>query len=142
MNKLLGQISAEKQGRLNDIALLVFRVGVGLAMVYQHGFKKLAVVMGDDPIKFADPLGLGDATTMYIAVFAEFVCASLIVIGLFTRWATIPLMITMLVVVFIVKMGQGFGEQEMAFMYLMSLIAIFLMGPGKYSLDYKLSGGK
>lgn len=141
MSKLFGVITEENQNKLTDIAILALRVFAGLAMVYGHGFKKLAKLTGDDPIQFADPLGVGMELTLYVAILAEFVCASLIVIGLFTRWATIPLIITMSVAAFLVKMSQGFGEMELPLLYLFVFLAILLVGPRKYSLDHKLSGG-
>lgn len=142
MSKIFGFIKPDNQNRLTNVAMLVLRIVAGLAMVYGHGFKKLMMIFGDEPIKFANPLGVGEEVTLYIAILAEFVCASLIVIGLFTRWATIPLMITMLVAAFLVNMSKGFGAMEMALLYFTIFLVIFLVGPGRYSLDHKLSGGK
>jgi uncharacterized membrane protein YphA (DoxX/SURF4 family) len=54
--------------------------------------------------------GLGlpfPALMAWMAVLAEVVGASLLLIGLATRWATIPLMVTMLVAVFAVHFENG-----------------------------------
>ncbi|MDX1685708.1 MAG: DoxX family protein [Saprospiraceae bacterium] len=142
MSKVFAFIAYEKLGKLTSLGLLILRVGVGLSMVYGHGFPKLVKFFGDDPIRFGNPLGLGEEVTFVIAILAEFLCASLVVIGLFTRWATIPLMLTMLTVIFFVKWGDPFGEWELPAMYLFSFAVIFLVGPGRYSLDYKLIGGR
>ena len=44
--------------RRSDIALLLIRIIFGGAMIYGHGWGKLMRILGDDPIKFADPFGL------------------------------------------------------------------------------------
>ena len=133
-------MNAKDQNQLTNVALLILRVGVGLAMVYAHGFQKLMKLFGDDPIKFADPIGLGQIPSFYLVTFAEFFCAALVIVGLFTRWAVVPLIITMFVALFMVHWPNPFTEGETTFLYLLSFIVIFLLGPGKYALDSKLVG--
>jgi putative oxidoreductase len=119
----------------NDWALLLLRITFGGAMLYGHGWGKLMRALGDDPIKFADPFGLGPEFSLYLAVFAEVVCAALLIIGLFSRWATIPLIITMLVAIFYAHAGDPFGKIEKGLMYLVVYVSLLLTGPGWYSLD-------
>lgn len=118
-----------------DISLLLFRLYVGFAMFYGHGLRKFNKLIGDEDIAFADPFGIGPVPSLALAVFAEAFCSFLIVLGLFTRWATIPLVITMLVAWLMVHSGDPFGDQELPVFYLVSYIVIFLQGPGWYSLD-------
>ena len=140
MSKLFGFMNTQDQSRFTDIGLLILRVTTGLTMVYAHGFQKLTKLMGDQPIRFADPIGIGELPGFYLTTFAEFVCASLIILGLFTRWATVPLIIAMFVAVFLVNWPKPFTEGETAFLYLSACVVIFLLGPGKYALDAKLVG--
>jgi putative oxidoreductase len=91
-------------------------------------------------IKFGDPIGLGPGISLGLAVLAEFACAILVGIGLFTRWATIPLIITMSVAAFVVHAQDPFGYQEKALLYLLIYISILIFGPGKYSIDQAGSG--
>ena len=70
-----------------------------------------------------------------LTVFAEVLCAALIVVGLFTRWAVIPLIVTMLVAIFIIHIGDPFEKMEMAIIYLTAYAAIGWAGPGRFSLD-------
>ncbi len=86
-------------------------------------------------MKFGDPLGLGSATSLHLSAFAEFVCAILIILGLFTRLATIPLIINMAVVFLIVHSVDDFGTKEMSLLYLGLFLTLFFTGPGKYSAD-------
>ena len=88
-----------------------------------------------DPTKFADPFGIGTPASLGLTVFAEVLCAVLIVVGLFTRWAVIPLIVTMLVAIFVIHIDDPFKKMEMAILYLIPYVALYLMGPGKYSVD-------
>jgi len=111
-----------------DISLLLLRLYVGFAMFYGHGLRKFNKLLGDEEITFADPFGIGPAPSLALAVFAEVFCSVLIVLGLFTRWATIPLIITMLVAWLMVHSGDPFGDQELPVFYLVSYIVLFLQG--------------
>ena len=104
-------------------------------MAFGHGWGKLMRLMGDEPIKFMDFLGLGPTISLGLVAFAEFFCSILLILGLFTRWAAFFLMFTMCVAVFY----RHFGEfAEKAFMYLVGYVAIFMAGAGNFSLDAKL----
>ena len=87
---------------------------------------------------FADPIGLGETVTFTFAVFAEFVCAILIILGWVTRFASIPLIITMAVAAIIVHWTDGFGRQELPLLYMGGFLLLFFTGAGKFSLDYYL----
>lgn len=126
---------SKKQGQLTDIALLLLRFTVGSMMLFSHGWGKLMKFFSDDPIGFADPIGLGVTTSLVLVVFAEVFCSFLLIIGLGTRLATIPLTITMLVAIFIIHWPDPFSKKEFAILYLVPYIVIFLMGAGRYSLD-------
>jgi len=107
-------------------------------MLFGHGWGKL-VTFGDRMDSFPDPLGVGSAVSLGLAVFAEVVCAFLVSIGLLTRAALIPLIITMLVAAFIIHgpdplFGSG-RTKEMALLFLAGYLSIFVAGPGKFSLD-------
>lgn len=73
---------------------------------------------------------------MASTIFAEFFCAALIVMGLMTRLAAIPLIIVMSVVVFYSQDGEIFlGKGELPALYLAGFVALLFTGPGKWSLD-------
>jgi len=119
---------------LLHIWLLLFRAGTSVLML-THGMPKLSRLFGDDPIKFADPLGVGVVISLALAVFSEFFCSLLIIIGLGTRLAVLPLIFTMAIIVFVVHAGDPFTKIELPLMYLFAYITILVAGPGKYSVD-------
>jgi putative oxidoreductase len=118
-----------------DIGLLIFRIAIS-GLMLTHGTPKLLRFFGGEEITFADPLGLGETLTFTFAVFAEFICAGLVLIGLGTRLAVIPLIITMAVVAFVVHPEDGFGRQELPLLYFAGFVLLFFTGSGKYSLDH------
>lgn len=119
--------------------LLLSRVAIG-AFMLTHGFSKLQNLMSGH-IKFADPFGIGAAPSLVLAVFAEFGCSILLILGLATRFAAIPLMITMTVALLHVHASDPFAKKELAAFYLLSFFGFFILGAGKYSIDH-LIGGK
>lgn len=121
-----------------DIALLLLRIVFGALMLINHGWGKMLRLFSGEPIKFADPIGLGEPLSLGLTAFAEFLCAFLVIIGLFTRWASIPLIITMFVAVFVVHIDDPFSKMEMGLLYLSVFIILGIAGPGWYSLDAHL----
>ncbi len=121
-----------------SFALLLLRASFGLMMI-THGYPKLLSFI-DNPSAFPDPIHIGPALSHGLTVFAEFICAILIVIGLGTRWAAFPLMVAMAVAAFVIHGKDPFGDREMAIMYFSAFTAIMILGAGSYSLDKAISG--
>lgn len=118
-----------------DISLLILRLTFGGLMILNHGWRKLGKLLAGGEIKFADPLGIGAELSLQLAVFGEVVCAALLVVGLFTRYASIPALITMLVAAFIVHGDDPFKDKEHALLFAVVYFVLFLLGPGRYSID-------
>ena len=118
-----------------DLSLFALRLGVAWGMLYSHGWGKWQRLFSDGEIQFADPIGLGEPASLALAVFSEFVCALLVILGLFHRAASFFLAFTMLVAFFIVHGGDPFADREMAFLYGLAFLFLMFSGPGKYALD-------
>lgn len=118
-----------------NAALLILRIGIACFML-THGWPKLMKLLAGGEIQFLDPFGLGAKASFVLAIFAEVLCSFLLLFGLATRWATIPLIITMLVAIFVAHAADGFQKQELPGHYVLVYLFLLLVGPGKYSLDY------
>jgi len=124
---------------LKDISLLIFRVSIGLFMMFGHGWGKLNRLLSGEEIKFLDLFGLGAYFSFTLATLVEFFASALIVLGLFTRLSSLSLITTMIVAAFVAHAEDPFSKKEMALLYLVSYILIFLQGSGKFSLNYFFS---
>ncbi len=85
--------------------------------------------------KFMNFLGIGKTASLALVVFAEFFCSFFLILGLFTRLATIPLIIAMSVALFQAHKLDVFDTGEKAALYLAAYLVILLIGPGKISAD-------
>ncbi|MET3113759.1 putative oxidoreductase [Pedobacter sp. CG_S7] len=121
-----------------DFALFLLRIGVA-CFILTHGLGKLSVVLSGAEIQFGDPIGLGMKFSFYFAIFAEVLCSVFLIIGLATRFALIPLIITMAVAVFVVHPPDGFQKMELPGLYLMVFVFLMFAGPGKFSIDSVIS---
>jgi putative oxidoreductase len=117
-----------------NIVLLITRIAVGSFML-THGIPKLMKFFSTGDITFSDPLGVGTIPSLMMAIFAEVFCSILVILGLGTRIAVIPLIITMLVAVVLVHASDPFGKKELGLMYLTIYMFLIVVGSGKYSLD-------
>ncbi len=120
--------------KLQDLGLLLVRLLSG-GMMLTHGLPKFDRLFGEGPVKFADPFGLGPEISLALVIFAEVACSIFVMIGFETRWATIPLMITMLVAAFYAHADDPFGDKELPLLFFTVFLSILISGPGRYSVN-------
>jgi putative oxidoreductase len=117
-----------------NVGLPILRVFIGAALL-THGWGKMfgglgGFIDGVAQMGFPAPTVLG-----FLAAFAESFGAILLAVGLLTRPAAFLIVATMAGAALKVHGGQGFGEQEMAWLYLVPALFFLLKGAGKWSLD-------
>lgn len=116
-------------------ALLFVRVTFGIMML-THGLPKMEMLLAGNGSQFPPVMGFSPELSLALAVFAEVICAALVIVGLGTKIAVIPLIITMAVAVFMIHAADPFAQKEMAALYLAIFTGLLFTGSGKYSLDY------
>lgn len=121
-------------GRYGHLALMIFRV-VAAGLMLTHGVPKLKRLLSGEEIQFADPYGFGPTTSFVLVIFAEFFCSILVSLGLLTRLAVIPLMITMATAVIFAHANDPFGVKEKPLLFLLIFALLFFFGSGRYSVD-------
>lgn len=133
----------EPQGQRISLFLLSFRLLFGILLM-MHGFQKW---MNFDQMSatFPDPLGVGSSMSLVLAIFGEVACSIAFIFGFLYRLAIIPMIFTMAVAYFVIHGGDPFAAKELAFVYMIAFVIMFMMGPGKYALDrpiaMKVNGG-
>ena len=116
-----------------NMAMLLLRLTAGILMMH-HGYDKL-IHFSEYKDSFMNFLGIGSTASLALVVFAEFFCSLFLVIGLFTRLATIPLIINMCVILFKVNEGNVFDKYEEVPLYLVAYLVLLILGPGRVSVD-------
>lgn len=121
------------RGKGTSLLILVLRAFLGV-MIFRHALEKL---VNFEPLSFSFPdiFGFGSYTSLMLVIFVEFCCSLFLIFGLLVRITVIPLMISMAVAFFDVHNAQ-FPEGELAFVYLVLVIVLYFIGPGRYSIDY------
>ncbi|WP_336513796.1 DoxX family protein [Pollutibacter soli] len=116
-----------------NLSMFILRIGLGALMI-PHGYDKL-VHFAQYKKNFINFLGMGSSISLGLVVFSEFFCAAFLIMGLFTRFAVIPLIISTSVAVIQAHGGAIFGDGEHGSLFIVGFIVILLCGPGKASLD-------
>ena len=126
-------ISTKYSSSAFNFGMFILRIVLGL-LVASHGYAKL-IKFGSLRYKFMNFMHLGSTASLSLVIFAEFFCSIFLILGLFTRLASVFVIITMVVVVFVASHGNIFEEGERGAIYLASAIMVLLCGPGKISID-------
>ena len=121
--------------RGNGVSLLILALRLFFGILFfTHGLDKLANFNELLP-NFPDVLVFGSYMSLMVSIFCEFCCSLFLIAGLLVRLTVIPMMIAMAVAFFDVHDGM-FPEGELALIYLIMFIILYITGPGKFSIDY------
>jgi putative oxidoreductase len=148
-------MEAERKKMSASIGLLILRLGIGGYMI-THGWGKLQMLLAGGAEKFGDPIGLGSTISLAIVTTSEFLCALLIILGLATRLAAVPVVISMSVAAFVIHAGDPWTmeaaataffsgasktwfSKEPALLYLIPFLSLVFTGGGNLSLDGLIS---
>jgi len=134
MEMIKGLMDPGPHGTMGSFGLLVTRLIVGGLLIYEHGWGKLMnfkVKAGS----FPDPIGIGSHLSLGLTVGAEVVCAGMLILGLFTRLAAVPIVFLMVIAAFWIHGGDPVSDKEMALLYLAPALLIVFNGAGRYSID-------
>ena len=124
-------------GTFISVILLIVRVVFGV-MLMNHGIDKWANYQELSAV-FPDPLGIGSPLSLGLAIFGELACSMAFIIGFLYRLAMIPMIFTMCVAFFIVHADDPFAVKELAFVYLVVFVLMYIVGPGKFAVDRWIS---
>ncbi len=144
-------MASDTQSAGTSLGLLILRVGVG-GFLAIHGWGKVQMILDGQYAEFGDPIGLGPGPSLFLAAGAEFVCSLLVMVGLATRLAAIPPVITMAVAAlkvhgadpwtmgeaarrFFAQESESWSSKEPALLFLIPVLALALTGAGRFSLD-------
>ena len=116
-----------------SILILCLRLFFG-ALFMMHGLDKLTH-FNELSTTYTSVLGLGSYMTLMLSIFTELCCSIFLMPGLRVRITVIPMIVAMAVAFFDVH-DAIMPEGELALIYLILFIILYLTGPGRYSIDY------
>ena len=121
------------RGKGVSVLIMALRMFFGV-LFFVHGMEKM---MNFDQLSrsFPSVLGFGSYMTLMLAIFSEFCCSIFLIAGLMQRIILIPMIISMGVAFFDVH-DAVLPDGELALIYMIVFFILFLVGPGRYSLDY------
>ena len=121
-----------------DSGLLVLRLIAGLSLFLKHGTEKL-FGFSQMIALFPGRPTIGMILLLLFATLSDGICSLLVILGLATRWAALIIFINILGAWAVFHHFLFFGRQadhgELIVLYLAASLALFLAGPGKYSVD-------
>jgi len=123
------------RGKGVSFLILAVRVFFGV-LFFLHGVDKM-MNFNQLSLNYPSILGLGSYMTLMLAVFCEFCCSLFLIAGLLERIILIPMIVSMAVAYFDVH-DAILPEGELALIYMVVFFILFMVGPGRFSLDYML----
>ena len=117
-------------------AILLVRLVMGIAFV-THGWSKI-----QDPMGWMGPDAAIPGFFLALAALSEFGGGIGLILGLLNPLVAAGLGSTMAVAVYshVVLWGDSFDDYELALVYLVLVVLLAMLGPGKFSMDQKLFG--
>lgn len=137
----LAALAARIAGALTWLPPTLARLVVG-TVFFQSGWGKLNDLQ--KVVEYFTELGLPmPAFHAQLAATAEFVCGGLLLLGLATRFAVVPLIVTMIVAIRTALWDQVEGVSSLftmvEFLYIVLCIWLGVTGAGPFSLDWLLA---
>ncbi len=124
------------ENKYSDLALLLLRIGVGIIFIVA-GWGKLTGIEGT--IGFFENIGIPLPVIMaWVVAIVEFFGGIMVLLGAYARIPYLLLAIIMVVALLTTKLGGEFSAARLDIMLLLTSLALFMLGSGRYSVDYKL----
>ncbi|MEW9583381.1 DoxX family protein [Paraburkholderia sp. DGU8] len=116
-----------------DVALLFLRVTASVLVLLVHGLPK-TIHYTSQLEAIEDPFRLGKTLTLGCAIFAEVVCPLLMIAGVATRLAALPIMVVCVVALGVVHREWTLDQAQFAWMLLIMFGTIAIGGAGRYRI--------
>jgi putative oxidoreductase len=121
-----------------DAQLLFLRIAFGASIFLKHGYRKV-LNFSEMAQTFPDPIHIGPVPSLVFALIADAICTLLIIAGLGTRLASGFIAVIIFVAWAFDHHFMFFGHTadhgEICVLYIAAMIALFIGGPGRYSVD-------
>ncbi len=114
-----------------DLGLFFLRITGSLLLLYVHGLPKI-VHFSEELTRIEDPFGFGPYFSLIPAIVAEVICPILILFGVATRLACVPIVAVLLVAMLVVHPGWSIAEGQFGWLLLIIFTTLAITGPGAW----------
>jgi putative oxidoreductase len=121
------------RGKGVSFLILCLRLFFGI-LFFIHGIDKMANFT-ELSRTFPDVLGFGSYMSLMVSIFCEFCCSLFLIAGLMVRITVLPMIVSMAVAFFDVHDAM-FPQGELALIYMIMFVILYITGPGRFSLDF------
>lgn len=119
-------------GTATSAMLLIARIVFGILLM-NHGIQKWTNFQELSAV-FPDPLGVGSPLSLGLAIFGELACSMAFIIG-FLSFGYDTNGVYNGCCLFVIHGNDPFATKELAFVYLVVFILMYIIGPGKFAVD-------
>ena len=121
------------RGKGVSVLILLIRLFFGV-LFFMHGLDKMTH-FNELSYTFPSVFGFGSYVTLMLAIFCEFACSLFLMAGCLTRIVLLPMIVSMAVAFFDIH-DAVMPDGELSLIYFIVFFGLFLIGPGRYSVDY------
>ena len=121
-----------------DLGLFFLRITGSLLLLYVHGLPKV-LHFSEELTRIEDPFGCGPYFSLIPAIVAEVICPILILFGVATRLACLPIIAVLLVAMLVVHPGWSIAEGQFGWLLLIIFTTLAITGPGGWRLRPSVS---
>lgn len=121
------------RGKGVSVLILLIRLFFGV-LFFMHGLDKMTH-FNELSYTFPSVFGFGSYMTLMLAIFCEFACSLFLMAGCLTRIVLLPMIISMAVAFFDIHDAM-MPDGELSLIYFIVFFGLFLIGPGRFSVDY------
>jgi putative oxidoreductase len=116
-----------------DLGLLFLRLTGSLLLLHVHGLPKV-FHFTEELTRIEDPFGIGPYMSLIPAIIAEVICPVLIIFGVATRLACLPIIGVLLVAMLVVHPGWSIAEGQFGWLLLIIFTTLAFTGPGRWRI--------
>ena len=121
-----------------DLGLFFLRITGSLLLLYVHGLPKV-LHFSEELTRIEDPFGFRPYFSLIPAIVAEVICPILILFGVATRLACLPIIAVLLVAMLVVHPGWSIAEGQFGWLLLIIFTTLAITGPGGWRLRPRVS---
>jgi len=121
-----------------DLGLFFLRITGSLLLLYVHGLPKV-MHFSEELTRIEDPFGFGPYFSLIPAIVAEVICPLLILFGVATRLACVPIIAVLLVAMLVVHPGWSIAEGQFGWLLLIVFTTLAITGPGAWRIRSRVT---